>query len=89
MLTHIRSELEVRDTSLDVLVVRVVQVTVDDLLGKGERSVQSDSQRWSAKRTKGNLRGGGYVYGALESSGAAEKPRDELCLARARRRGWE
>ena len=38
-LTHVRSELEVRDTSLDLLVVRVIQVTVNDLLSESKRSV--------------------------------------------------
>ena len=37
--TYVWSELEVRDTSLNVLVVWVVQVTIDDLLGKSKRSV--------------------------------------------------
>ena len=37
--THVRSELEVRNTSLDILVMRVVEMTVNDLLGEGEWSV--------------------------------------------------
>jgi hypothetical protein len=38
-LAYIRSELEVRYTSFNVLVVGVVEMTVDDLLGEGEGSV--------------------------------------------------
>jgi hypothetical protein len=39
-LTHIRAQPEIADTAVDVLVVRVVQVTVKDLFGQRERSVQ-------------------------------------------------
>jgi hypothetical protein len=38
-ITYVRSELEVRNTSLDILVVGVVEMTVNDLLGEGEWSV--------------------------------------------------
>lgn len=38
-MTYIRSELEVRNTSLDVLIVGVVEMTVNDLLGESEWSV--------------------------------------------------
>ena len=37
--TYVRSELEVRNTSLDILVMGVVEMTVNDLLGEGEWSV--------------------------------------------------
>jgi len=37
--TYVGSELEVRNTSLDILVMRVVEMTVNDLLGEGEWSV--------------------------------------------------
>jgi hypothetical protein len=37
--TYVRSELEVRNTSLDILVVGVIEMTVNDLLGEGEWSV--------------------------------------------------
>jgi hypothetical protein len=37
---HVRAELEVRDTTLNLLLMRVVEMTVDDLLGEGERAVQ-------------------------------------------------
>jgi len=37
--TYVRSELEVRNTSLDILVMGVVKMTVNDLLGEGEWSV--------------------------------------------------
>lgn len=40
--TYVRSELEVRDTSLDILIMGVVEMTVDDLLGEGEWSVKPD-----------------------------------------------
>ena len=38
-ITYVRSELEVGDTSLDILVMGVVEMTVNDLLGEGEWSV--------------------------------------------------
>jgi hypothetical protein len=38
-ITYVRSELEVRDTSLDILVMGVVEMTVNNLLGEGEWSV--------------------------------------------------
>lgn len=41
-MTYVRSELEVGFTSLDVLGLGLVQVTVDDLLGVGKRSVESE-----------------------------------------------
>lgn len=34
--THVRAKLEVARATLDVLVVRVIKVTVDDLFGQGE-----------------------------------------------------
>ena len=37
--TYVRSELEVRNTSLDILVMGIVKMTVNDLLGEGEWSV--------------------------------------------------
>jgi len=37
----IGAELEVRLSALNVLVVGIIQMTVDDLLGKGQRLVQS------------------------------------------------
>jgi len=40
--TYVRSELQVRDASLELRVVGVVQVTVDDLLGESKGSVQPD-----------------------------------------------
>lgn len=36
----IRTELEVRLSTLNVLVVSIIQMTVDDLLGEGQRMVQ-------------------------------------------------
>jgi len=47
-MAYIRSEFEVGDTSLNVLVVGVVEMTIDDLLGEGEGSVESDYQ-WCTK----------------------------------------
>lgn len=38
-MAYIRSELEVGDTSLNVLVVGVVEMAIDDLLGEGQGSV--------------------------------------------------
>ena len=38
--THVWPEFEVRDTALDVLLLGVVEVTVDDLLGEGKRAVK-------------------------------------------------
>jgi hypothetical protein len=40
VVAHVRAELEVRDTALNLLLMRVVEMTVDDLLGEGERAVQ-------------------------------------------------
>jgi hypothetical protein len=37
--THVWSELQVGFTTLNVLLVGVIQVTVNDLLSKGERTV--------------------------------------------------
>jgi hypothetical protein len=39
--THVGAKLEVRDTTLDLLLVGVVEVTVDDLLGEGEGAVEA------------------------------------------------
>jgi hypothetical protein len=36
---HIRSQLQVRDTTLDVLLVWVIKMTIYDLLGEGKGSV--------------------------------------------------
>ena len=38
--THVRSQLQVGDTTLNVLLVRVVQVAVHDLLGESQRAVE-------------------------------------------------
>jgi len=37
----IRTELEVGLSTHNVLVVRIIQMTIDDLLGEGQRMVQS------------------------------------------------
>ena len=38
--THVRAELEVAGATLDVLMVGVVQVTVDDLFGQRQRPLE-------------------------------------------------
>lgn len=38
--THIRSKLKIRDTTFNILLMRVVQMAVHNLLGKSERSVE-------------------------------------------------
>ena len=38
--THVRAELEVASATLDVLMVGVVQVTVDDLFGQRQRPLE-------------------------------------------------
>lgn len=40
-LTHIRSEFGVGSSRTDIGIVRVVEMTVKNLLGKGERSVET------------------------------------------------
>lgn len=39
--THVGAKLEVGDTTLNVLLVGVVEVTVDDLLGEGKGAVKA------------------------------------------------
>lgn len=39
--THVWTELEVSLSSLDILLFWVIQVTVDDLLGECERTVET------------------------------------------------
>lgn len=39
--THVGAELQVRLAADNLLVVRVIEVTVDDLLGKGEGLVET------------------------------------------------
>ncbi len=39
--THIRAKPEIRHSSLNVLLMRVVKMSVYDLLGKGERAIES------------------------------------------------
>lgn len=43
--TDVWTQLEVADTTGDVLVMRVVQVPVDDLFGQRERSVEPASEK--------------------------------------------
>jgi hypothetical protein len=48
--THVGSELEVRDSSLDDLGLGLVEMTVDDLLGESQRSVESTSHKTKENR---------------------------------------
>ena len=42
MRTHVRAEFEVASTTFDVLVVRVVEVTVNNLFGQGEWTLEPE-----------------------------------------------
>jgi len=41
LITHIRSKFEVGSSRSDIGIVRVVEMTVKNLLGKGERAVET------------------------------------------------
>jgi hypothetical protein len=40
-LAYIWAEFEIRDPSLDFLFVRVIEMTIDDLLSEGKGSIES------------------------------------------------
>jgi hypothetical protein len=45
LVTHVGAELEVGSATADVGIVRVVQVTVQDLLGEGELAVEAAREK--------------------------------------------
>jgi hypothetical protein len=67
---YVRSEFQVRDTSLELRVVRVVQVSVDDLLGESKGSVQPDEsalihysgRKFDSQGGKAALLGGASMF---------------------------
>lgn len=57
-MTHVRTKLEVGSSGTDVGIVRVVEMSVEDLLGEGERTVETATNGeipWSVTSESGTI----------------------------------